>query len=296
MVRDINLACLQGFLEVKISTEQRITRISSIDNLELLRAKHLRQSFPRHTHERYAIGVIEQGALGFYYRGENVVATSGNISLCIPGEVHTGQPAGAEGWTYRMFYFDVSTLEKVASEIADRPHQLPFFQSGVIEDAPLAYQLRQLHYRLEQKETPRLEQETALVETLARMIVTYADDRPPVYRVGQETSRVKILKQYIESNYSEDVSLSELSHLTHLSRYHLVRVFHNEVGLPPHAYLRQVRVKEAKRMLASGQPIASVAAATGFTDQSHLTRWFKRLWGVTPGQYRNSVQDGYLKV
>jgi AraC-like DNA-binding protein len=53
-----------------------------------------------------------------------------------------------------------------------------------------------------------------------------------------------------------------------------------------------VRLKHAKNLLAAGQPIAEVALATGFTDQSHLTRWFTRLWGFTPGQYRNSVQDG----
>ncbi len=267
-------------------------RIPHFDNVELLRAKHLKQSFPPHTHERYAIGVIEHGALGFYYRGENVVAASGNINLCIPGEVHTGQPAVEEGWTYRMFYFPTTTLQTVASEFADRPRPLPFFQPGVIADPALAQQLHNLHMKLEQRNTPRLEVETLLLETLGQMINCYADDHPPESSVSNEKFVVKILKAYIEEHYSEDISLTELSQLTNLSRFHLVRVFRHGVGMPPHAYLRQVRIRHAKRLLEVGESVVDVAQATGFVDQSHLTRWFKRFWGITPGQYRNSVQDG----
>lgn len=274
------------------SEKSKVWRIPRFHDLELLRGTYLTQSFPRHTHERYAIGVIEQGALGYFYRGENIVALPGNINLCIPDEVHTGQPAAAEGWSYRMFYFDVTMLQHVASEVAGRPRHIPFFQAGVIADVFVAQQLRQLHRQLETTDTPLLEQETVLLEVLAQLIHRYADDPPPLHRLGQEPHAVTQLKRYIESHYAEDISLDSLSHLTHLSRYYLIRVFRETVGIPPHAYLRQVRIKHAKDMLASGQPIADVAIATGFTDQSHLTRWFKRLWGFTPGQYRNSVQDG----
>ena len=96
----------------KLPTTSKIWHVPRFRNLELLRARHVKHTFPLHTHERYAIGVIEQGALGFYYRGQNVVAAPGNINLCIPGEPHTGQPATSEGWTYRMFYFDVHTLQE----------------------------------------------------------------------------------------------------------------------------------------------------------------------------------------
>jgi AraC-like DNA-binding protein len=259
--------------------------------VELLRARHQTHSFPRHTHEGYGVGVIEGGALGFFYRGENVIASPGHINLCIPGEVHTGQPAAPEGWSYRMFYFDATMLEHVAADVAGRPRHLPFFPAGVIADVGVAQQLRHLHYHLETLNTPLLAQETALFDLLAQLIHRHAADPPPLHRMGHEPRAVRQPKHYIESHYAEDMSLDTLSHLTNLSRYHLLRVFRDTVGIPPHTYLRQVRVKHAKALLASGQPIADVALATGFTDQSHLTRWFKRLWGFTPGQYRNSVQD-----
>ncbi|MEM8532089.1 MAG: AraC family transcriptional regulator [Chloroflexota bacterium] len=277
------------------STQTTLWHIPKLGALELLRGQHLTQSFPRHTHERYAIGVIEQGALGFFYRGENVVAAPGNINLCIPGEVHTGHPVIEEGWSYRMFYFDTSILEQVACEVADRPRHLPFFRAGVIADIAVAQQLHYVHRQFENANTPLIEQETLLLDILAQFIRRHADDPPPEHRIGQEPDAITQLKRYIEAHYAEEITLNHLSQLTQLSRYHLVRVFREAVGIPPHAYLRQVRIKHAKAMLAAGQPIANVAIATGFTDQSHLTRRFKQLWGFTPGQYRNNVQDSILR-
>ena len=273
------------------TTGSKVWRIPRFSDLELLRGTQLTHSFPRHTHERYAIGVIEQGALGFYYRGENVVAAPGNINLCIPGEVHTGQPATDGGWTYRMFYFDAAVLQNAASAFAGRPRDVPFFKTGVIDDRVLAGQLRTLHRQFEEANSSLLAQETTLMELLAQLIIRHSDDPPQMRRSGQEPTAVSQIKQYIENHYAQDISLETLARLAHLSRYHLVRVFREATGIPPHAYLRQVRIKQAKARLAAGQAIADVALATGFTDQSHLTRWFKKLWGFTPGQYRNSVQD-----
>ncbi len=278
--------------------EETQQQVRQLRDVELLHAQHLKHSFPKHTHERYAIGVIEQGALGFFYRGENVVAAQGQINLCIPGEVHTGQPATEGGWTYRMFYFDADVLQTVASDVLGRACELPFFRSGVLHDPALAAQLYQLHQQLGNVATPLLEQQTRLLETLGELIVRHGDDsslnnRP---KIPTHPTAVQQLIHYIEENFSADISLDDLAQHTHISRYHLVHLFSETVGIPPHAYLRQVRIRRAKQMLHAGQPIATVAAATGFTDQSHLNRWFKRLWGFTPGQYRNSVQDGHAIV
>ena len=268
----------------------KLWRIPDLGDLELLRAENITQSFPKHTHERYAVGVLERGALGFFYRGENVVAAAGDVNLCVPGEVHTGQPAVPEGWSYRMFYLGAEVLRQVATEVAAKPRELPFFQSGVIHDDALARQLYGVHCRLETSAS-RLEQETLLLDVLAQLVSRHADDPPPVTATGREPRVVTLVKRYLEHHYAEAVSLEDLAQLTQLSRYHLVRVFCKTVGVPPHAYLRQVRTKRAKELLASGQTPAEVALATGFTDQSHLTRWFKRLWGYTPGQYQGSSRD-----
>jgi AraC-like DNA-binding protein len=258
--------------------------------MELLRARYLTQTFPRHTHEQYAIGVIESGALGFYYRGENVVAPQGQINLCIPGEVHTGQAATDSGWSYRMFYFDPELLRRVAGEIAGRPRDIPFFRTGVIDDPELARRIRKLHVLMEQQDVPLLEQETALLWTLGQMVIRHADDPPVLQKMKREKTAVSHIRRYIRTHYAQNLSIDDLALAVHRSPYHIIHIFCEEMSVPPHAYLRQVRIRKAKELLSAGLPIADAAHAVGFTDQSHLNRWFKRLWGITPGQYRNSVQ------
>jgi AraC-like DNA-binding protein len=258
-------------------------------DVELLHAKAQTHAFPKHSHDGYAFGVIEQGALGFYYRGEQVVASAGDINLCVPDEPHTGQPA-AGSWSYRMFYVGVSLLEQAYCELRGQSGGLPFFQAGRLDDPLMAKRLWHLHKTCEQHGVC-LEQQTALLINLVQLISRHADVPVSSAEVAQEPVAVARVKDYLEHHYAHDISLDELAQISQLSRYYLVRVFKAHTGVPPHAYLRQVRVRHAKTLLARGTDIAEVALVTGFNDQSHLTRWFKRLWGYTPAQYRNSLQD-----
>ena len=96
---------------------------------------------------------------------------------------------------------------------------------------------------------------------------------------------IALVRDYLEAHYAENVTLSDLSALANISAYHLARLFQRRVGIPPHKYLENTRIRHAERLLNSGMPIAEVAFATGFSSQSHLTRTFKKFIGTTPGQY-----------
>jgi AraC-like DNA-binding protein len=266
-----------------------------LGDVGLMRATYVTQTFPRHTHETFGVGVIESGALGFYYRGENVVASSGEISLVNPDEAHTGHAAAASGWTYRMFHLSPDLLRSAASQVADRPWEIPFFQTGVIRDPDLAAFIHALHSGLEQgEEMSTLEKESRFLWMLTRLITRHSD-APPAMPVagapGAERARIKRAREYIQACHQENLSVDQLAAVANLSPFHFIRVFQKEVGIPPHAYLNQTRIRRARDLLAQGMDIASVAQETGFVDQSHLTRHFKRILGITPGNFRNSVQD-----
>jgi AraC-like DNA-binding protein len=272
--------------------QPKIWRLPELGNLELLHATFVNHAFPRHTHDGFAVGVIEQGALGFYYRGENVVASQGAINLANPDEAHTGYAAAETGWTYRMFYLDPDLLQNAAAEIANRPiTRLPFFQTGVLDDDELARTIHQFHCSLEREKLSRLEKETRLLWLLTQLIIRHADAPPVLHRIGREDEAIHRVCEYIQTCYQENISIEQLANAAHLSPFHFIRVFRNQMGLTPHAYLTQVRVRRAKGLLTRGWTISAAAFETGFVDQSHLTRHFKRLIGVTPGQYRNFVQD-----
>jgi len=269
----------------------KLWRPPELGGVELLRAHYVTQNFARHTHDGYAVGIIERGAMEFYYRGENVVAPHGQVNLVVPGEIHTGHAATEGGWTYRMFYLDADVLQRVASQMAGRPQGLPFLSRGVLQDEALAGMVRSLHAVMEAGSSPRIEIESRLLAMLTHLLSRHAEPAPVKRPVGREPRGVRQVQEYIEAHFEENISVETLAAIAHLSPYHFIRVFNNHLGMPPHAYLMQRRVRKARELLDEGWRIVDAACDAGFVDQSHLTKHFKRTYGFTPGQYRNSVQD-----
>ena len=269
----------------------KLWRSPGLGETELMHANYVTQSFPRHTHEGFGVGIIERGALGFYYLGENVVAPPGAINIVNPDEVHTGHAATKQGWTYRMFYFSADLLQNAASEISGKQTQIPFFKTGVIHDNDLAKIIRSLHMSLEDGSTSLLERQSRFLLMLIELIKRHADDPPYLRPAGKEHHAVSCSKDYIKTHYKENISIDMVAAVVNLSPFHLIRTFHRQVGLTPHAYLIQTRIKKARDLIRKGWKIIDVAYETGFSDQSHLSNRFKRIMGFTPGKYSNFVQD-----
>lgn len=271
----------------------RFQRASDLDGLESLHATFVRHSFPRHTHDTFAIGVIESGVQATYYEGSTHIATCRDICLINPGEVHTGFSPDPSGWTYRVFYPEPSLLQSIASEMLPRGCGLPHFSSPVIKDPPLSTGILCLLKALDLSNVT-IERETLLFSVIGQMISRHADRKgvsPAPKRVEKRV--VRVVLDYLDHHFVENVSLRSLSEVAGLSEFHLLRVFRTAVGLPPHAYVIQKRVDHARRLLLTGLSIADVSLEAGFADQSHFTRAFKGIVGITPGRYRssNSVQD-----
>ncbi len=269
-------------------------RVPALENLELLKATFVTHAFAPHTHEGFAIGVLVRGAERFTYRRQTYVAPLGSIVVINPGEIHTGEAAGEEGWSYRMLYPEADLLRRAASQMVGREREVPFFSAPVIHDSATASALLDLHQRLEHSDST-LERQSSLLWALAQLIARHADDRPVPRLMHAEQKSVDRVRDYLEERYAENVTLDDLARFVNLSPYHLLRLFRQQTGLPPHAYLTQVRVRRARSLLRAGVPIAETALQVGFTDQSHLSRHFKRTVGVPPGQYARAskiVQDG----
>lgn len=265
-----------------------------LDQLELLHATYITHAFARHIHTGFAIGIIEQGAEKFYYRRAEHVAPAGHIVVINPGEVHTGQAATKKGWTYRMLYPEIALVQRAMRELTGRPNDVPHFPQPVIRDDDIVGHIRCLHLTLENPATNSLERESQFVSTLVQLISRHAEPVPKVPSAGGERQAIRRVRDYLETHYAENVLLEQLAAIANLSPFHFLRAFRAETGLPPHAYLNQVRIERAKVLLTQGWPAVQVAIETGFTDQSHLTKRFKGIVGVAPGQYllyRKNVQD-----
>lgn len=260
-------------------------RATDYYDLELLSATYITHKFSNHYHETYAVGVIERGAYQFYHRGNILYIEEGQIVLINPTEVHGGEPVDNMGWKYRMLYPSITLMQKIAHEITGADWTIPHFSSPIVEDPIVARQILHLHHVLEKSDN-RLKRDTAMRVALGSLILRHAENQAIDCCMTTERDAVKRVREYLETYYEANTSLDELAVIAGLSPFHLVRVFKDETGLPPHTYLTHVRIQRAREMLQNNpRSIADVAYATGFTDQSHLTRWFKRIVGITPGKY-----------
>jgi AraC-like DNA-binding protein len=258
--------------------------------VELLHAHYIEQRFAPHVHEGFVFTVIERGAQSFRHRGSDHLAPAGSMVLINPDELHTGSRAHEQGWRYRGFYPDNRLVSGVLAELELATGGLPSFADSVLHDPQLHRMFAELH-RLLDSRASALQQQSAWREAILALFQRHA--QVPAGRApGHEPRAVARAKELLSSQLAEPPSLEALAAAVGLSPFHFARVFRRATGLPPHAWLLQRRLERARGLLKSGCAPLSVAMQLGFADQSHLSRQFKRTYGVGPGAYRKACAIG----
>jgi transcriptional regulator GlxA family with amidase domain len=127
----------------------------------------------------------------------------------------------------------------------------------------------------------------ALIVALLRGAVVGAGERQMLARGGLSPGARRRVHAYVEANLEESITIGRLAGLVGLSRCHFARAFKQSEGMTPHHFLSSCRVRRAQELLVKTDfPLGQVAIAAGFADQSHLSRRFRELVGITPGKYR----------
>ena len=258
-------------------------------DIELLHAYHFDFAYPPHSHDHYVLGLIERGVQSFTYRRNKYITPPHGLILLNPGEVHTGEPVTSNGFILRSLYPTVGHMETAVYEITGRHQPMPIFTQVRVDDPASAHALFTLH-RLLIANPCTLACESAFLTTLAHLIGHYAHTPSQKSPIGREHWAIQQAKSYLETRFHQPIRLNDLATHVALSPYYLLRAFHEAVGMPPHAYLQDVRIRQAQHLIKQNKPIADIAFAVGFSSQSHLTRCFKRIVGLTPGQYARHVQ------
>ncbi|TDD39491.1 AraC family transcriptional regulator [Actinomadura sp. KC06] len=271
-------------------------RHPALPEVDLLRARFVTHRFNRHAHDGYVFGVIDAGVEEFEHPGGVQRAGPGSIVVVNPGVVHGGHAGAPEGWAYRVIYPPVDVVAGVAAELGARPGT-PAFPDPVVDDPAAADLLRAVHRAGEKGDA--LAASTMLRTALTGLLTRHARDIRRNDASGERWGMPRAVREAREILHASLVgppSLDELAEAVGTRPFPLLRAFRDTVGLPPHAYLNQVRVREARVLLDEGLRPADVAARTGFADQAHLTRHFKRTLGVPPGAYRSARTIGRVEA
>jgi len=253
-------------------------------DIRLLRASYVDHAYPRHSHDYYVLCVIEGGVQSFTHGGTKHITPPGGVILINPGAMHTGEPATANGFQMRSVYPTASHMQMALDELTGRHHPLPFFPTVRVDDRWATNSLIKLHQALACG-TDLLETESRFLWTLTQLIKRYADGDIAEQRIGAESDAIRRARRYIDEHFMEGISLHQIAEQVALSPYYLLRAFRAHTGMPPYAYLESARIRQAQHLIEAGTSLAEVAGEVGFSSQSHLTRRFKQIIGVTPGQY-----------
>ncbi|MEV2214667.1 AraC family transcriptional regulator [Streptomyces sp. NPDC050997] len=255
--------------------------------LDLLTARFDQHVYAPHAHDEFTIGVCVGGSEIIDYRGGHIRTGPGSIVVLAPGEMHTGGPGNAtDGYAYRALYAGPSLLTD-----GTLTEGIPHFREPLLDDPELAAALRATHTELSVCPDP-LETESRLPWLLTALARRHSTARATNDTVPGAAHIAHAVRDRLADDLLAPPSLALLAAEQGLSRYQLLRAFRTTMGIPPYAWLAQYRVHRARGLLESGLKPAEVAGLVGFADQAHLTRWFRRVLGVTPAAYRNSVQDG----
>ena len=258
-------------------------------NAAVLHAYYIQHAYPRHSHDYYVVSLIAQGKQSFTHNGIRHITPPGGIILINPEEVHTGEAVDRSGFELRSLYPTAAHMEMAAFELTGRHQSLPYFKEVRVDNPLIRNSILSLHQAM-LDDVSALEYESRFIWTLAQLIKHYAEPSHPEQRIWKEKRAIQQARLYIEKHFSRGVSLHELARYVGLSPYYFLRVFRAEVGMPPYAYLESVRISHAQKLIETGRSLVETAAEVGFSSQSHMTNNFKKIIGVTPGQYARQLR------
>lgn len=243
-------------------------------------------AFSPHRHDTYTIGCTEIGVQSFEYRRETWHAMPGDIFVIHPDELHDGRSGDNTAFGYRSFV--VSPQDVAAAHGVD---WLPFNKQAVTQDPALRVAVLEM---LALADTPdRAEKDFAAVdamEALAGALFQNSDNmrRFRASKSSQiEAAIVQRLHDRLSDAPTQSHRIAQVERDCGLDRFTLARMFKRRYGTSPYRFLIQRRLEVAKDLMWDAIPLAQVAAAAGFADQSHFTRQFRATNGLSPGQWRD---------
>lgn len=247
---------------------------------EVFHAHFTEYAYPMHVHEVWTLLIVDAGVVRYDLDRHEHGTPHDTVSLLPPHIPHNGSPATPHGFRKRVLYLDGTRLgDDLIGPAVDSPD---------LRDPVLRRRVGQLHAALA-RPGEEFEADSRLT-LIGDRLRAHLRPRALTDVPRRDPALARRLRELLDERVVPGLTLDEATGLLNAHPAHLVRAFSTAYGIAPHQYLMSRRVDRARRLLLEGRSPAEVAAATGFYDQSHLTRHFRRLVGVPPGRYRRSAR------
>lgn len=234
-------------------------------------------AFEPHRHDTYAIGMTTAGVQIFSYRGARRTCLPGQLHVLHPDETHDGAAGADDGFGYRILYI---APELVRDALGGRA--LPFVADPVQDPTPVSRPIASL---LADIDEPISELSSAEIAAAVADGLLSLSGHTNFGRATVDLRAVELVRDYLGAHASEQTPASVLEKIAGIDRFAIARQFRWAFGTSPDRYRTLRRLALARVAIESGQSLSRAAADAGFADQSHMTRQFKRTYGLTPGRW-----------
>jgi len=265
-----------------METEKRTVRFDNDLKIEAYHFEGIMQKFPNHFHEYYVLGFVASGRRFLTCKNREYTIGTGDLVLFNPLDNHACEQVDDRALEWRCLNIEKDVMRRTAADITGKAY-LPVFTSTVVSQSDTVPVLGELHEMI-MKEIKDFNKEENFYFFIEQLISDYT-------KLGTETlarvsGEIQAACDHMERNYTETITLADLSKVSGLNKYTLLRNFTMQRGITPYQYLSTIRINKAKKLLGAGVPPVETALQSGFTDQSHFTRFFKNFIGLTPALYQ----------
>lgn len=261
-----------------------IKKPTGLKGVSILKGFHIQHEFEKHIHALYCIGLISSGKRLFTIQNTEYLLQRNDMYVCNPDDVHTCSSVDGKDNSYLVLCIAPELIQTVHASKDEPLHKITF-TNVFPKESRIHIEFRKLCKLLE-SDTLILKKEERIYGFLEKLCCEFQDtgkkQKPEI-----DKSKVRILeiKDFIQNHCTSDFLLSDISSMFHQSPFYINRLFKKEIGISLHCYQIQMRIEKSRKLLAEGLSISDAAVSSGFTDQSHFHRFFKKYVGVTPGKY-----------
>lgn len=243
--------------------------------------------YARHSHPWFSIGAITQGQSTYLHQHTTHQVAAGTVVWMNPGQVHACNPIDNQPWSYLMLYVDCDWLASLQQACGwnNASAFLPLAGSHCTE-AALFREVQCVFAHVADATLEPLQRHERVVQGFMR-ILGHLGERQPDIQPARLNSRVEQAAAWIDRHFQETIRLPDICRAANLSEAYLIRAFEQHYHMTPHAWLVNRRIQHASQRLREGADLAALAQETGFADQAHFQRAFKKHLAATPGQYRD---------
>ncbi|MRJ06055.1 MAG: hypothetical protein C6I01_00850 [Epsilonproteobacteria bacterium] len=248
----------------------------------LIKNDFVKTEFKPHIHESFSIGKIINGECKLSINKNRELVKNSEIRIVNPLETHYVE--NNSRWSYINLFIEENYIRNIISSLLNKEYKSYIKFPNKINDPTIGNLFNQLNEYLDHHLNS-----ISIEENITQLIVILVKKYSPLkIKKSRDINNhyVKRLVEYIYTHYLDDIQLQDLQDIAGINKYHIIRIFKQHFSLTPYQFILKLRIEHALKLMKKDYPLSLIAVESGFFDQSHFIKEFKKVYGITPLRFR----------